>query len=160
MKYLTSLLAVALLALGIPSLALATGNGAGVGVGVTAGTYNASAQSGAVSGAIIFSANIGTVRWTSGSGSYASAGMAIDTYGASQTDVIDDGINNITTTHTYYGGASIKGFGEAQSVSFVEYAGDGAFLGISGGIAASTGNANSNGAFLGVGVIAATASHL
>ncbi len=152
-KYLTSFLVALAMTFAIPALALA--GAGGIGVGVTVGTYNASASSGGSLGNLIVGGQIGTFSQSAGTHSYASAGMAIGVDSGTTLTFAFDGINNGYIDLTRHSSATIQGFGTAGSTTTISYAGDGAQIGLGFHFAASSGNANANGSFFGIGVIAA-----
>ena len=152
-KYLAAGFAALALSFGISAVALA--GAGGVGVGITGGTYSAGAASSGLVAGVIVGGQTGTFSQSAGTKSYASAGMAIGVDSGTTFSFAFDGIDNGVVDLTNHSSASLQGFGTAGSETTITYAGNGAHIGLGVHFAASNGSGRSNGAFLGVGLIAA-----
>jgi hypothetical protein len=158
LKYFASFAVAAIATFGISTGALAQAAAGGIGIGGTTGTYSANATSAGAVGNLVAGGQIGTFSQSAGTHSYASAGMAIGAVADTTLHFASDGINNGAIGLTRSSSATVQGFGTAGSVTTITYEGDGLQIGIGAHFAASGGNASSNGAFAGVGLVAAVAT--
>lgn len=143
--------------LAIPAIAMAQAAAGGVGVGITAGTYSAHSQSGGAVGGVIIGGQVGTFSQTASNQSYASAGMAIGAAADTTLHFASDGLNNGSIGVTRSSQATIEGFGTTGSMTTISYEGDGFQAGLGAHAAFASGDADANGAFLGIGIIGAIA---